>query len=120
MNESYEPSPLEIWRRCFDIQATWTRDDERERREAAKEQWHPPGRKRVPQIGASSGWKFNDTSGSRGFMQSQTDGLAIGKVHIDNRHPTTTMDQQALIDGLNHDLAGEYQAVVKNDRIGRN
>ncbi len=29
-----------------------------------------------------------------------------------NKHASTTMDPQALIDGLNHDLAGEYQAVL--------
>jgi bacterioferritin len=26
--------------------------------------------------------------------------------------PSTTIDRQTLIDGLNHDLAGEYQAIV--------
>jgi bacterioferritin len=45
-------------------------------------------------------------------IQIQNDGLATGKVHKENTYPTTTTDQQALIDGLNHDLAGEYQAVV--------
>ncbi len=45
-------------------------------------------------------------------MQIQNDGLATGKVHKDNVYPTTTTAQQGLIDGLNHDLAGEYQAVV--------
>lgn len=45
-------------------------------------------------------------------MQTQKDGLANGAVPRDNIYPTTTTDQQALIDGLNHDLAGEYQAVV--------
>lgn len=29
-----------------------------------------------------------------------------------NKHASTTMDPQALIDGLNHDLAGEYQAIL--------
>jgi bacterioferritin len=45
-------------------------------------------------------------------MQIQSAGLATGKVHKDNLYPTTTIDQQTLIDGLNHDLAGEYQAIV--------
>jgi bacterioferritin len=44
--------------------------------------------------------------------QTQSAGLATGKIHKDNIYPTTTIDQQTLIDGLNHDLAGEYQAVV--------
>jgi hypothetical protein len=39
MNESYEPSPIEIWRQCVDIQALWTRDEERRRRDAGEEQW---------------------------------------------------------------------------------
>jgi bacterioferritin len=43
-------------------------------------------------------------------IQIQNDSLATGKLHKDDSYPTTT--QQALIDGLNHDLAGEYQAVV--------
>lgn len=30
----------------------------------------------------------------------------------DGKHPSTTVDCQALIEGLNHDLAGEYQAIV--------
>lgn len=29
-----------------------------------------------------------------------------------NKHASPTMDPEALIDGLNHDLAGEYQAVL--------
>jgi bacterioferritin len=45
-------------------------------------------------------------------MQIENPGLATGNAHKDNLYPTTTTDQQALIDGLNHDLAGEYQAVV--------
>ena len=39
-------------------------------------------------------------------------GLADGQVVTDGTQPTTTVDQQELIDGLNHDLAGEYQAIV--------
>lgn len=34
------------------------------------------------------------------------------EVGRDGKHPSTTVNRQALIDGLNHDLAGEYQAVV--------
>jgi bacterioferritin len=30
----------------------------------------------------------------------------------DGKHPSTNVDRQALIEGLNHDLAGEYQAIV--------
>jgi bacterioferritin len=29
-----------------------------------------------------------------------------------NRHASTSVDRQALIEGLNHDLAGEYQAIL--------
>jgi bacterioferritin len=45
-------------------------------------------------------------------IQIKKDGLATGKVPKDNVYPTTTTGNQALIDGLNHDLAGEYQAIV--------
>ena len=45
-------------------------------------------------------------------MQIQNDSRATGKVHKEDNFPTTTIDQQELIDGLNHDLAGEFQAVV--------
>src|SRR5580693_9143849 len=41
-----------------------------------------------------------------------TDGLANGQIDQDGIYPSTTVDQQTLIDGLNDDLAGEYQAVV--------
>jgi hypothetical protein len=41
--ESYEPSPLEIWRQCVGIQATWTRDEERKRREATDQPWCAAG-----------------------------------------------------------------------------
>lgn len=54
MNEPYEPSPLEIWRQCFDIQATWTPDEERKRQEIAEDEWRLPGCKRVLRIGTSS------------------------------------------------------------------
>ncbi len=39
-------------------------------------------------------------------------GLGSGKVDRNSVYPSTTDEQQALIDGLNHDLAGEYQAIV--------
>ena len=39
-------------------------------------------------------------------------GLATGEIDKTSTYPTTTVDQQTLIDGLNHDLAGEYQAIV--------
>lgn len=42
MNKPYEPSPLEIWRQCIEIQATWARDEERERGEVADERSRPP------------------------------------------------------------------------------
>src|SRR5580704_18827388 len=45
-------------------------------------------------------------------MQIHNDGLANGTIDDDSLFPSTTIDQQTLIDGLNHDLAGEYQAIV--------
>src|SRR5580704_9612664 len=45
-------------------------------------------------------------------MQIHNDGLANGTIDDDSPFPATTIDQQTLIDGLNHDLAGEYQAIV--------
>jgi bacterioferritin len=39
-------------------------------------------------------------------------GLGTGDIDKRSTYPTTTVDQQTLIDGLNHDLAGEYQAIV--------
>ena len=39
-------------------------------------------------------------------------GLGSGEVDKGSVYPTTTVDQQTLIDGLNHDLAGEYQAII--------
>jgi hypothetical protein len=39
MREPYEPSPIEIWRECVGIQAYWTREEERRRRDAGEEQW---------------------------------------------------------------------------------
>ena len=43
-------------------------------------------------------------------LEIQRDSLAHSA--RDNQYPRTTVDQQELIDGLNHDLAGEYQAIV--------
>lgn len=46
-------------------------------------------------------------------MHALNPGLAGGDVVRDgNNYPITTTDQQTLIDGLNHDLAGEYQAIL--------
>src|SRR5436190_21949632 len=45
-------------------------------------------------------------------MQIHKAGLGNGEIDKDGNYPTTTNDQQTLIDGLNHDLAGEYQAIV--------
>lgn len=45
-------------------------------------------------------------------MQILKPGLGNGEIDKDGNYPTTTNDQQTLIDGLNHDLAGEYQAIV--------
>jgi hypothetical protein len=53
MKEPYEPTPLEIWRQCSDIQAAWTPDEEQKRR-GFKEQWCPPGCERALRIGTSS------------------------------------------------------------------
>jgi len=39
-------------------------------------------------------------------------GLGTGEIDKQCTYPSTTIDQQTLIDGLNHDLAGEYQAIV--------
>ena len=39
-------------------------------------------------------------------MQLHNDGLANGEINNDSLYPMTTIDQQTLIDGLNHDLAG--------------
>jgi bacterioferritin len=45
-------------------------------------------------------------------MQIHKVGLGNEKTVKEGRYPTTTNGQQTLIDGLNHDLAGEYQAIV--------
>jgi len=39
----YEPFPLEIWRQCSRIQATWTREEELKRRGAGDGRLRPPG-----------------------------------------------------------------------------
>jgi hypothetical protein len=51
---TYEPSPIEIWQQCSNIQATWTREEELKRRGAGKIVWVPPGCKRALQLDASS------------------------------------------------------------------
>jgi len=50
MKEPYEPSPIEIQRQCRDIQALWSRDEERRRRDAGQKQWRPPGCDRALRI----------------------------------------------------------------------
>ena len=52
--EPYEPSPLEIWQQCSDIQATWTREEELKRRGSSEDQWRPPGCQRALRWEASS------------------------------------------------------------------
>ena len=47
MTEPYEPSPIEIWRKCSDIQALWTREEELKRRGAGEDLWRPPGCQRI-------------------------------------------------------------------------
>ena len=39
-------------------------------------------------------------------------GLANGDIDKQSNYPKMTIDQETLIEGLNHDLAGEYQAVI--------
>ena len=46
------------------------------------------------------------------LRQTFNPGLGSGKIDKDSVYPTTTEKQQALIDGLNQDLAGEYQAII--------
>jgi hypothetical protein len=58
MKEQYEPSPIEIWQQCSDIQATWTREEELKRRGAGKDQWRPPGCNRALRLEASPPLKF--------------------------------------------------------------
>ncbi len=60
MRKPYEPSPLEIWRQCFDIQATWTREEEQKRRGAIEVQWRPPGCECVLRAGPSPGSRINE------------------------------------------------------------
>ena len=41
-----------------------------------------------------------------------TKGQTNARITASNRPSSTATDRQALIDGLNHDLAGEYQTIV--------
>ncbi len=45
-----------------------------------------------------------------GRMQHENDGQA--EAGRDDRPASTSVDRQALLEGLNHDLAGEYQAIL--------
>lgn len=45
-------------------------------------------------------------------VQMQKENRGQTEVGRGNRHAPTTLDRQALIDGLNHDLAGEYRAIL--------
>jgi hypothetical protein len=54
MKDSYEPSPIEIWQQCSNIQATWTPEEEQKRRGAGEVRWLPPGCNRVLQLESSS------------------------------------------------------------------
>ena len=45
-------------------------------------------------------------------LQIQKDSQARGKDVNNANDPPKAVDRQLLIDGLNHDLAGEYQAIV--------
>jgi hypothetical protein len=54
VRESYEPSPLDIWLQCSDIRATWSPDEERKRRGAAKDRWCLPGYERKLRFATSS------------------------------------------------------------------
>lgn len=45
--------------------------------------------------------------------QSLNPGLATGDIDRSSPYPTTTVDQQTLMDGLNDDLAGEFRAILR-------
>jgi bacterioferritin len=45
-------------------------------------------------------------------LQIQKDSQARISDRNESNDPPKTVDRQSLIDGLNHDLAGEYQAIV--------
>ena len=45
-------------------------------------------------------------------MRTQTEDRTKTEAGRDVKHPSTSVDRQALLDGLNHDLSGEYQAIL--------
>ena len=45
-------------------------------------------------------------------VRTQKNGPRPVEVAGDNKAASSAVDRQALIDGLNHDLAGEYQAIL--------
>jgi len=47
-----------------------------------------------------------------GPVRTQKDDPRKNEVGRGDKPASTTVDRQALIDGLNHDLAGEYQAIL--------
>jgi len=46
------------------------------------------------------------------LVRTQTDNGTKTEVGRGDKPTSTTMDRQVLIEGLNHDLAGEYQAIL--------
>jgi hypothetical protein len=52
MKDKYQPSPIEIWQQCSNIQATWTPEEERKRRGAGEVRWLPPGCHRALRLDA--------------------------------------------------------------------
>ena len=54
MKKTYEPSPIEIWQQCSNIQASWTREEELRRRAEGQVEWYPPGCESVLRSEASS------------------------------------------------------------------
>ncbi len=45
-------------------------------------------------------------------VQTQKDGRGTTEVERGDKRASTTLDREALVEGLNHDLAGEYQAIL--------
>jgi bacterioferritin len=45
-------------------------------------------------------------------VRTQKDGQRTTEVGGDNKPTATAADRKALVEGLNHDLAGEYQAIL--------